>query len=494
MRRLLLAAAFLVLATAPAAAQSTPQFTAGGQVFGFFAPSWNQFFGAKVDVNGGTAHNLTLTGTVNGANAQLILPTFSSISATQNLTTLPLGLTGWIIQAGAQDGVIARAELDSFGNTGVFTCRRADGTNLNKTVLVNGDEICSINAWGYNGSASNVGYTSGGRISFFATGTWSLTSTPLEIRFSTTPVGSVTLVDRFHVGPDGGFYADGVTGGSKGAGTGNFAGLYINNVALSAISTPVSGANGGTGIANTGSTLSLNGAHNYGFTASVDTTVTLPAGSSSTLASLAGTEALTNKTINGLTITTSTGTLTVANGKVATINNTLTFTGTDGSSVAFGAGGTIGGVGYASNGQVPGVASNTAATAGNFGEIIKSVVTSGSAVPLVSSTSKTVTSITLTAGEWNITGCVYILPAATTSTTTEAVSIGDADNTFITTPGRYAELTTSAVVTGGVEDTYCVPAYYLSLSGNSTKYLIANAAFSVSTASAFGYIQAVRIH
>lgn len=52
-------------------------------------------------------------------------------------------------------------------------------------------------------------------------------------------------------------------------------------------------------------------------------------------------QALTNKTYNGLTISSSTGTLTIANGKTATVSNTLTFTGTDGSSVAFGGGGTV---------------------------------------------------------------------------------------------------------------------------------------------------------
>ncbi len=45
--------------------------------------------------------------------------------------------------------------------------------------------------------------------------------------------------------------------------------------------------------------------------------------------------------INGLTISTSTGTLTVADGKTLTASNTLTFTGTDSSSVAFGGGGTV---------------------------------------------------------------------------------------------------------------------------------------------------------
>lgn len=72
--------------------------------------------------------------------------------------------------------------------------------------------------------------------------------------------------------------------------------------------------------------------------------------------SLAGSETLTNKTLtsptitgatittstyNGLAITASTGTLTVTNDKTLSVSNTLTFTGTDSSSVAFGTGGTV---------------------------------------------------------------------------------------------------------------------------------------------------------
>jgi hypothetical protein len=49
----------------------------------------------------------------------------------------------------------------------------------------------------------------------------------------------------------------------------------------------------------------------------------------------------TGTSFNGLTITTSTGTLTITNGKTASFSNTLTFTGTDSSSVAFGTGGTV---------------------------------------------------------------------------------------------------------------------------------------------------------
>lgn len=54
--------------TAPAVAQticpqnSTPGFTAGGSVFGRLAAQWNQYFGAKVDVNNGILCNPTVVG------------------------------------------------------------------------------------------------------------------------------------------------------------------------------------------------------------------------------------------------------------------------------------------------------------------------------------------------------------------------------------------------------------------------------------------------
>jgi hypothetical protein len=102
----------------------------------------------------------------------------------------------------------------------------------------------------------------------------------------------------------------------------------------------IGAAYGGTGIANNAAnTISFTGNYSLGLTLSANTSVTLP--TTGTLATRAGSEAFTNKTYNGLTVTTSTGTLTIANSKTLTASNTLTFTGPDSSSVAFGAGGTV---------------------------------------------------------------------------------------------------------------------------------------------------------
>ena len=77
----------------------------------------------------------------------------------------------------------------------------------------------------------------------------------------------------------------------------------------------------------------------------------------------------TATSVNGLTITTSTGTLTITNGKTLSVSNTLTFTGTDSSTVAFGAGGTVvytsnhlGALAATTSAQLAGVLSNESGT------------------------------------------------------------------------------------------------------------------------------------
>jgi hypothetical protein len=94
------------------------------------------------------------------------------------------------------------------------------------------------------------------------------------------------------------------------------------------------------GTLTTGGAVTLSGAGPATITLQGSTGVTLPL--SGTLSTLAGNEALTNKTVNGLTVTSSTGTLTIASGKALTASNTLTLAGTDGSTLNMGAGGVLG--------------------------------------------------------------------------------------------------------------------------------------------------------
>lgn len=114
--------------------------------------------------------------------------------------------------------------------------------------------------------------------------------------------------------------------------------------------TLLAGQYGGTGVANTGKTITLGG--NFGTSGAFSTTLTVGAStnvtlpSTGTLSTLAGTESLTNKTINGNTITSGTGTLGLSNSVSYTIkgigNTTLvsgtksiSITGVTTSSIAF---------------------------------------------------------------------------------------------------------------------------------------------------------------
>lgn len=209
--------------------------------------------------------------------------------------------------------------------------------------------------------------------------------------------------------------------------------------------------------------------------------------------------AATATSVNKVTITApaSSAIITIANGKTATVSNTLTFTGTDSSSIAFGAGGTIGSVGYATVGQIPGETSTGSATAGNVGERKDSSVVFGSAVSLTNNTPLTVTSITLTAGDWEVSGVVALLAGATTNVTYVIGSINTTTNVLDSaTPGRFSNTVFSSagiVPPNGVAFTQTLAATRFSVSTNTAVFLVAQGGFTVSTLVAYGEIHAVRI-
>ena len=166
--------------------------------------------------------------------------------------------------------------------------------------------------------------------------------------------------------------------------------------------------------------------------------------------------AATATSINGLTITSSTGTLTVANGKTLTASNTLTFTGTDSSSVAFGAGGTVT---YTSNklsvfsatssSELAGVISDETGT-GSLVFGTSPTFTTSLLTPVV--TTSGATSLTLNTNSNSGPGASVTVQSGTNSNVnlapsgTGTVDVGSARITSLATPTQSTDAATKAYV------------------------------------------------
>jgi Pectate lyase superfamily protein len=132
---------------------------------------------------------------------------------------------------------------------------------------------------------------------------------------------------------------------------------------------------------------------------------------------------------------------------------------------------------------------NVPAVAGQRGEYLEASVAVGSALALTTVTSKTITSITLTNGDWEVNGAVIF---ATGNTYTElAMCYNTTTNTFDSTVGKFNDKL-ATVVTGGTY-TLIGPTTRFSVATSTTVYLIAYASFSSGSASAYGIIRARRV-
>lgn len=146
-------------------------------------------------------------------------------------------------------------------------------------------------------------------------------------------------------------------------------------------------------------------------------------------------------------------------------------------------------------GQLPGTTTNDSAGAGRVGEILSASVTSGSAVSLVTGTAKTVTSIDLTAGDWDASGVVCFTGNAATTARYSFTGTSQTNNT-LGALGSYAENFIALVgvaVFSLVDVCYTLPTQRYSNAATTTTYLIASLEFAVNTASAYGVIRARRV-
>ena len=148
---------------------------------------------------------------------------------------------------------------------------------------------------------------------------------------------------------------------------------------------------------------------------------------------------------------------------------------------------------------IVGTTTNNSAQAGSIGEFVTSTVAVGGAVALTSGVTSTITSISLTAGDWDVMGAVDHSIAGTTSITqiNSGVSLTAATLAAQTGGGGLGTdptvtLSYAAMVPGAgiVQGTSLVRVL---LSSTTTVYLVAQDAFTLSTISAYGTIRARRV-
>jgi hypothetical protein len=145
---------------------------------------------------------------------------------------------------------------------------------------------------------------------------------------------------------------------------------------------------------------------------------------------------------------------------------------------------------FGTTNSIVGTATNNNAVAGNIGEYVSSTIALGGAVSLATTTTANVTSISLTAGDWDVTGVVdYAMTSATATNFNHGVSVTSAtlggQDMYVQKPFAFAG---SSAVFGDA-----VPVTRISLASTTTIYLVAQATFSGGSVDAYGTIRARRI-
>jgi hypothetical protein len=140
-----------------------------------------------------------------------------------------------------------------------------------------------------------------------------------------------------------------------------------------------------------------------------------------------------------------------------------------------------------------GTTTNDDAVAGNIGEYIASTVLVGAPVPLTNNTPANITSISLTAGDWDVEGNIAFNPNAATTIALLAGWISTVSATQPTIPNGGAFFQYDLTFTTGTVQVFPTGRMRLSLASTTTVYLSVQATFAVNTLGGYGHIHARRV-
>ena len=137
---------------------------------------------------------------------------------------------------------------------------------------------------------------------------------------------------------------------------------------------------------------------------------------------------------------------------------------------------------------IAGRTNGTAPTVGNVGEILE---VTGSAVSVTSNVILNVTSLSVTAGEWDLSGVILISPAATTVPNFYIASSSATSATHASF--QYQAIDSSTAWTAGNAKTAQLPIHRIVTASTITIYAVLTCTFTTSTLTATGYLRARRV-
>lgn len=133
------------------------------------------------------------------------------------------------------------------------------------------------------------------------------------------------------------------------------------------------------------------------------------------------------------------------------------------------------------------------AAAGFVGEVVSALVAVGSPVSMTTNTAMNVTSISLTAGDWDVEGSANFINTGSTLTGSPNVQCG-INTTTATIPVDGSECSSGLLgVTLTNTDGIAVPRKRINVSTTTTVYLCAKAVFTVGTFTAYGSLTGRRV-
>jgi hypothetical protein len=142
--------------------------------------------------------------------------------------------------------------------------------------------------------------------------------------------------------------------------------------------------------------------------------------------------------------------------------------------------------------NIVGTNTNDNAGAGQIGEFVSSTVLIGSAISLTNGTAASLTSISLTAGDWDVSFDDYLVPGATTSMTAVQCSVSATTNVIDTGPGNFQIISQAAEVP--VTSVGCKAGLRrMSLATTTTVFAVTQANFTPGTMTSYGIIRARRV-